>query len=94
MESAWLAAGAGARPFAVVRVVADAADRRLADPRLAYAGARALLSLRRVGRALAEWGAAVARTRRGNAACALGEVEEAAVGIVEFAHFQRGAGIT
>ena len=59
MESAWLAAGAGGRPFAVVRVVADAAGRRLADPRLAVAGVRALDTLRRVGPALAEWGAAV-----------------------------------
>ena len=59
MESAWLAAGAGGRPLAVVRVVADAAERRLADPRLALAGIRALDTLRRVGPALAEWGAAV-----------------------------------
>ncbi len=32
MESAWLAAGAGGRPFAVARVVADEAGRHLADP--------------------------------------------------------------
>ncbi len=55
MESAWLAAGADGRPFAVVRVVADKAGRHLADPRMAIAGPRALLSLRRVGGALAEW---------------------------------------
>ena len=63
MESAWLAAGADGRPFAVVRVVADKAGRRLADPRMAIAGPRALRSLRRVGGALAEWAAAVAPTR-------------------------------
>ena len=60
MESAWLAAGADGRPFAVVRVVADKAGRRLADPRMAIAGPRALRSLRRVGGALAEWAEAVA----------------------------------
>ena len=59
MESAWLAEGAGGRPLAVVRVVADAAGRRLADPRLLLEGARALVSLRQVGGALAEWAAAV-----------------------------------
>ena len=55
MESAWLAAGADGRPFAVVRVVADTAGRRLADPRMAIAGLRALRNLRRVGEALADW---------------------------------------
>ena len=60
MESAWLAAGADGRPFAVVRVVADKAGRRLTDPRMAIAGPRALRSLRRVGGALAEWAATVA----------------------------------
>jgi 4-hydroxy-3-methylbut-2-enyl diphosphate reductase len=58
MESAWLAAGAGGRPFAVVRVVVDTAERRLADPSLVVAGPRALRSLRRVAGALAEWSAA------------------------------------
>ncbi len=59
MESAWLAEGAGGRPLAVVRVVADAAGRRLTDPRLLLEGARALVSLRQVGGALTEWAAAV-----------------------------------
>jgi len=59
MESAWLAAGAAGRPLAVVRVVADAAGRSLADPRMAIAGPRALRSLRRVSGALSEWAAAV-----------------------------------
>jgi 4-hydroxy-3-methylbut-2-enyl diphosphate reductase len=52
-------ARAGGRPLAVARVVADAAGRSLADPRIALEGARALGCLRRVGAALAEWGAAV-----------------------------------
>jgi 4-hydroxy-3-methylbut-2-en-1-yl diphosphate reductase len=59
MESAWLAAGANGRPFAVVRVVADKAGRRLTDPRMAIAGPLALRSLHRVGGALAEWAEAV-----------------------------------
>jgi predicted N-acyltransferase len=42
MESAWLAAAADGRPLAVVRVVVDAADRGLLDPRTLVAGARAL----------------------------------------------------
>ncbi len=63
MESAWLAAGAAGRPFAVVRVVVDVAGRELADPRLALAGPRALLSLRRIGPALAEWAAAAGPRR-------------------------------
>ncbi len=58
MESAWLADAAAGRPFAVVRVVADAAGRRLADPRLLVEGSRALLALRRVSAALSEWAAA------------------------------------
>ena len=59
MESAWLAGGAAGRPFAVARVVADAAGRNLTDPRMAIAGLQALRSLRRVGGALSEWAAAV-----------------------------------
>ena len=55
MESAWLADGAAGRPLAVVRVVADAAGRRLADPRMVLAGARALRSLRRTSGAIGEW---------------------------------------
>ena len=59
MESAWLADGAGERPLAVLRVVADAAGRRLTDPRMAVDGTRALASLRRAVPLLAEWAAAV-----------------------------------
>jgi nucleoside phosphorylase len=60
MESAWLAAGAGGRPFAVARVVADPAGMHLADPRMAVAGLQALRSLRRVRGALADWAEAAA----------------------------------
>jgi 4-hydroxy-3-methylbut-2-enyl diphosphate reductase len=63
MESAWLADAAGDRPLAVVRVVVDPAGRRLLDPRTLLAGSKALLNLRRVGRALAEWGEAIAPRR-------------------------------
>jgi nucleoside phosphorylase len=55
MESAWLARGAGNRPFAVIRVVADTYSRELARPLLTLAGAaRAALSLRRTAAALDE----------------------------------------
>ncbi len=92
MESAWLAAGAGGRPFAVVRVVADAAGRRLADPRLALAGVRALDTLRRVGPALAEWGAAVGpRTVLLAGPRSFCAGVERAIDIVERALAQRGA---
>ena len=53
MESVWLAAGAGGRPFAVIRVVADTPSREVTRPLLTLAGAgRAALSLRRVAAAL------------------------------------------
>ncbi len=53
MESAWLAPGAGDRPFAVIRVVADTPSRELTRPLLTLAGAaRAALSLRRTAAAL------------------------------------------
>jgi 4-hydroxy-3-methylbut-2-enyl diphosphate reductase len=52
MESAWLAAGARGRPFAVIRVVADTPSREVTRPLLTLAGAgRAALSLRRVASA-------------------------------------------
>ena len=92
MESAWLASGAAGRPFAVVRVVVDGPGRRLADPRLAIAGPRALRSLRRVGPALADW-AAAARPRTvlllGPRSFCAGV--ERAIDIVELALSQRGA---
>src|SRR6185312_12650045 len=53
MESAWLAAAAGDRPFAVIRVVADTPSRELTRPLLTLAGAgRAALSLRRTAAVL------------------------------------------
>lgn len=53
MESAWLAAGALGRPFAVIRVVADTPSREVTRPLLTLAGAtRAALSLRRTAAAL------------------------------------------
>jgi 4-hydroxy-3-methylbut-2-en-1-yl diphosphate reductase len=57
MESAWLAESAGGRPLAVLRVVVDGAGRRLADPRIAVDGVRALRSLRRCSAVLSEWSA-------------------------------------
>jgi 4-hydroxy-3-methylbut-2-enyl diphosphate reductase len=57
MESAWLAAGAGERPFAVVRVISDTPARELTNPLLTVAGvARAMVALRRAAGALAETG--------------------------------------
>ncbi len=56
MESAWLAAGAGERPFAVVRVISDTPARELTNPLLTLAGiARAMDGLRRAAGALREW---------------------------------------
>jgi 4-hydroxy-3-methylbut-2-en-1-yl diphosphate reductase len=53
MESVWLAPGAGDRPFAVIRVVADTPSREVTRPLLTLAGAaRAALSLRRTAAAL------------------------------------------
>jgi 4-hydroxy-3-methylbut-2-en-1-yl diphosphate reductase len=57
MESAWLAESAGGRPLAVLRVVVDGAGRRLADPRIALDGVRALRALRRCNSVLSEWAA-------------------------------------
>jgi 4-hydroxy-3-methylbut-2-enyl diphosphate reductase len=92
MESAWLSEGAGGRPLAVVRVVADAAGRRLADPRLALEGARALVALRRASPALAEWAAAAAPRRvllAGPRSFCAGV--DRAIEIVELALEQRGS---
>ncbi len=61
-RSTWSRPGSRPAPAAgrsrSCRVVADAAGRSLADPRLALEGLRALRSLRRTGPALAEWAAA------------------------------------
>jgi 4-hydroxy-3-methylbut-2-enyl diphosphate reductase len=55
MESLWLAAGAGNRPFDVVRVVLDSPSHELLRPSAALAAARAGRALRRVAVALREW---------------------------------------
>jgi len=55
MESAWIAEAAGDRPVAVLRVVVDTADRRLASPRTLAAGIRGLWTLRRVSAAFVDW---------------------------------------
>jgi 4-hydroxy-3-methylbut-2-en-1-yl diphosphate reductase len=94
MESPWLAEGAGDRPFAVLRVVADASGRSLADPRLAAEGARALLALRRAAPALADWARAAAPRRvllAGPRSFCAGV--DRAIEIVELALEQRGAPI-
>jgi 4-hydroxy-3-methylbut-2-enyl diphosphate reductase len=55
MESAWIARAAGDRPVAVLRVVVDVADKRLASPGTLLAGLRGLLKLRRAGVAFVDW---------------------------------------
>jgi 4-hydroxy-3-methylbut-2-enyl diphosphate reductase len=56
MESAWLAAAARDRPFAVVRVLSDTPARELTRPLLTVAGvARASATLRRVAATLHGW---------------------------------------
>lgn len=56
MESAWLAAGASGRPFAVVRAVVDAPGRELSRVlHTLRGGTRGFQSLSRVGRALARF---------------------------------------
>jgi 4-hydroxy-3-methylbut-2-en-1-yl diphosphate reductase len=55
MESAWIAEAAGGRPLAVLRVVVDTADRRLASPRTLAAGVRGLWTLRRASAAFVDW---------------------------------------
>jgi 4-hydroxy-3-methylbut-2-en-1-yl diphosphate reductase len=62
LESAWLAAGAAGRPFAVVRAVSDTARRPLLPGGLA-GGWRALRSLRAAGPALARWAEAAGPRR-------------------------------
>jgi 4-hydroxy-3-methylbut-2-en-1-yl diphosphate reductase len=56
MESAWLAAGAAGRPFAVVRVVLDSPTHELLRPQAALNAVRASRALRRASSAaLAGW---------------------------------------
>jgi 4-hydroxy-3-methylbut-2-enyl diphosphate reductase len=92
MESAWLAPAANGRPLAVLRVVADAAGRRLADPRMIADGTRALRALRRAARGLDTWRRAVQPRRvllaSPRSFCA---GVDRAIEIVEQALEQRGA---
>jgi 4-hydroxy-3-methylbut-2-en-1-yl diphosphate reductase len=55
MESVWLAAGAGDRPFGVVRVVLDSPEYELMRPQAVWQALRAARALRRVSRALHGW---------------------------------------
>jgi 4-hydroxy-3-methylbut-2-enyl diphosphate reductase len=55
MESLWLAAGAGSRPFDVVRVVLDSPSHELLRPAAALGALRAGQALRRVAAALRDW---------------------------------------
>jgi 4-hydroxy-3-methylbut-2-enyl diphosphate reductase len=55
MESVWLAAGAGSRPFGVVRVVLDSPSHELLRPQAAAGALRAARALREVARSLHEW---------------------------------------
>jgi 4-hydroxy-3-methylbut-2-enyl diphosphate reductase len=55
MESVWLAAGAGERPFGVVRVVLDSPGHELLRPQAVAGAMRAARALRRVAGALHDW---------------------------------------
>jgi 4-hydroxy-3-methylbut-2-enyl diphosphate reductase len=56
MESAWLAAGAAGRPFAVVRVVLDSPSHELFRPQALAGAVRAAGALRRASAiALQSW---------------------------------------
>jgi 4-hydroxy-3-methylbut-2-en-1-yl diphosphate reductase len=59
MESAWLASGAGGRPFGVVRVVLDSPSHELFRPQAVGGALRAARALRAVASALHEWVPAV-----------------------------------
>jgi 4-hydroxy-3-methylbut-2-en-1-yl diphosphate reductase len=54
MESVWLAAAAGERPFAVVRVVLDSPSHELMRPQAVFGALRAARALRSVAGALAD----------------------------------------
>jgi 4-hydroxy-3-methylbut-2-enyl diphosphate reductase len=55
MESAWLAPGAGGRPFGVVRVVVDSPTHELLRPQAAAGAFHAARALRRAAAALHDW---------------------------------------
>ena len=67
MESIWLAAGAGSRPFNVVRVVLDSPSHELLRPAAALGAVRAGRALRQVASVLGEW-APAAGASKGTAA--------------------------
>jgi 4-hydroxy-3-methylbut-2-enyl diphosphate reductase len=67
MESAWLAAGAGDRPLAVLRVVSDGPGHELWSPGIVKSGFVALRALRAAAPALADWARDVSHSA---AACA------------------------
>jgi 4-hydroxy-3-methylbut-2-en-1-yl diphosphate reductase len=56
MESVWLGAAAGERPFGVVRVVLDSPSHELLRPQAVGGALRAARALRRVAAALHDWG--------------------------------------
>ena len=58
MESAQLAAAAGARPLVVIRAISDIPGRTLVHPRTVTGGLAALRSLRKAGPVLERWAAA------------------------------------
>jgi 4-hydroxy-3-methylbut-2-enyl diphosphate reductase len=94
MESAWLAAAAGDRPFAVLRVVADTGGRPVYHPRTLVDGARALAVLRRAAPALEDWArAAGSRTVLLAGPRSFCAGVERAIEVVERALAQRGAPI-
>ena len=55
MESVWLAAGAGERPFGVVRVVLDSPTHELMRVQAVGGALRAAMALRKVAAALQDW---------------------------------------
>jgi 4-hydroxy-3-methylbut-2-enyl diphosphate reductase len=55
MESLWLAEGAGARPFGVVRIVLDSPSHELLRPAAGIGAVRAARALRQVAGALRGW---------------------------------------
>lgn len=64
MESAWLAAGAGARPFVVMRVVVDGPSAELYRIGTLTRGWRALNRLRRASAVLGAWAESAAQDAR------------------------------